>query len=121
MGHEHRYCWGADPWCSTLHKLDTRGGNAKVVRLDGYAAGLSAGSLPPGGSETVDAAAAEAESVILGLRLEQGLPQSAAEVGPLAPIARWSEENGLIERVDGRVRLTTKGRLLSNEIFSRLV
>jgi beta,beta-carotene 9',10'-dioxygenase len=39
MGREHRYCWGADPWCSTLHKLDIRAGSAKVARLEGWMAG----------------------------------------------------------------------------------
>jgi carotenoid cleavage dioxygenase-like enzyme len=38
-GREHRYCWGADPWCSTLHKLDTRAGGAKIARLEGWMAG----------------------------------------------------------------------------------
>lgn len=38
-GREHRYCWGADPWCATLHKLDTRTGSAKVARLDGWMPG----------------------------------------------------------------------------------
>ena len=39
MGREHRYCWGADPWLSTLHKLDARAGNMKVARFEGWMVG----------------------------------------------------------------------------------
>jgi carotenoid cleavage dioxygenase-like enzyme len=39
VGKEHRYCWGADPWSSTLHKLDARGGDVKVARLVGWMVG----------------------------------------------------------------------------------
>ena len=82
--------------------------------------------LPPGGSEAVDDDAAAAEAVILALRLDEGLARDVAERGPLAPhlgLGAWC--GGLLESfawADGeRVRLTTKGRLLSNELFARLV
>jgi len=59
MGHEHRYCWGADPWCSTLHKLDTRG-HAKVAHLDGWMVGEPLFVAEPG-------AAAEDAGVLLAV------------------------------------------------------
>jgi oxygen-independent coproporphyrinogen-3 oxidase len=128
-GHESRHnvaYWHRDAYEAVgpgAHAFDgvTRRWNG--ARLDGYLAALGGSSptLPPGGSETIDADAAAIEAVILGLRLDEGLDQAATEVGPLAPIAGWGEEHGLIERVGGRVRLTTNGRLLSNEVFSRLV
>lgn len=60
MGRGHRYCWGADPWCSTLHKLDTRGGNVKVARLEGWMAGEPLFVPQPG-------AAAEDAGVLLAV------------------------------------------------------
>ena len=74
--------------------------------------------LPPGGAEVLDAAAAE--SLFLGLRLARGIPRDAA-LGRIDEFA-WAAEHGLIEDAPGdRVRLTLRGRLLSNELFSRLV
>ncbi|HEY6569304.1 MAG TPA: hypothetical protein VIZ22_03395, partial [Candidatus Limnocylindrales bacterium] len=99
------------------------------ARLDGYLAALapsdgSEPSLPPGGAEPVDPAAAAAEATILGLRLDTGLSLADAEAGPLAPHLAWALDARLLEPFDAagpRVRLTTRGRLLSNELFARLV
>jgi coproporphyrinogen III oxidase-like Fe-S oxidoreductase len=41
---------------------------------------------------------------------------------PFDETLAWADSAGLIEQTaDGRIRLTTNGRLLSNEIFARLV
>jgi oxygen-independent coproporphyrinogen-3 oxidase len=131
-GHESRHnlmYWHREPYEAVgpgAHAFDGAIRRWNAARLDGYLAALSPSSgstptLPPGGSERIDADQAAAEQVILGLRLEDGLPESAAEDGPLASVAGWGEENGLLERTDGRIRLTTSGRLLSNELFARLV
>ena len=54
-----------------------------------------------------------------------GLPSAEARTGPLAPHLDWALATGLLREDDGpdgsRVRLTTAGRLLSNELFARLV
>jgi coproporphyrinogen III oxidase-like Fe-S oxidoreductase len=134
-GHESRHnlvYWRREPYEAVgpgAHAFDgvTRRWNA--ARLDGYLAALSAGgggaALPPGGSEIVDEADAAAEAVILGLRLDDGLARDEAETGPLAPHLAWGLGAGLLEIVPGaageRVRLTIEGRLLSNELFARLV
>ena len=78
--------------------------------------------LPPGGSETLDAATAAAEAAILGLRTDRGLPRSAATEPPLADTFGWALAAELltIDEAD-RIVLTTRGRLLSNELFARLV
>jgi coproporphyrinogen III oxidase-like Fe-S oxidoreductase len=85
----------------------------------------SPAALPPGGSEAVDADAAAVEVAILGLRLDAGLALTEANAGPLAPHLAWALGSGLLEPFVGaggeRVRLTTEGRLLSNELFARLV
>jgi oxygen-independent coproporphyrinogen-3 oxidase len=98
-----------------------------AARLDGYLAALrpadgSAPRLPPGGSEMVDAAAAAAETAILALRLDTGLPVAAADDPALARTLRWARDLGLVRRTDDdRLVLTTEGRLLSNEVFGLLL
>jgi oxygen-independent coproporphyrinogen-3 oxidase len=71
---------------------------------------------------------ARADTLIMGLRLNEGVSLAefrrrfgeAAEedYGP-----RFAEltELGLLERADGRLRLTERGRLLANEVFTRLL
>jgi oxygen-independent coproporphyrinogen-3 oxidase len=103
----------------------TRRWNA--ARLDGYLAALtpadgSPGALPPGGSEVLDAPTAAAERVILGLRTAQGIPVAAAHEPPLDDSFGWAISAELVDVTeDDRIVLTTRGRLLSNELFSRLV
>jgi putative oxygen-independent coproporphyrinogen III oxidase len=78
--------------------------------------------LPPGGGDPIDPADAAAETAILALRTDRGLPRTAADEPPLASVYGWATEAGLLV-VDGddRIVLTTRGRLLSNEIFRRLI
>jgi putative oxygen-independent coproporphyrinogen III oxidase len=132
-GHESRHnllYWERRPYEAAgpgAHAFDgvTRRWNA--ARLDAYAAALTppdgAGSvLPPGGIEVIDDRTAAAEAAILGLRTSRGLPAEAALEPPLAEHFGWALGAGLLsEAADGRIVLTTRGRLLSNELFSRLV
>jgi oxygen-independent coproporphyrinogen-3 oxidase len=71
---------------------------------------------------------AMADTAILALRLNEGLDLAAfadrfgrefedAYDEPLAELA----EHGLLERANGRLRLTQRGRLLANEVFVRLL
>ena len=78
--------------------------------------------LPPGGAETLDRETAAAETAILGLRTDSGLPRTAAHERPLSDVFGWALAAELltIDEAD-RIVLTTRGRLLSNELFSRLV
>ena len=99
-----------------------------AARLDTYIAALGSGpgrapTLPPGGEEpALSSDAAVAESIILGLRLDAGVPLVAFLEPPYDATLAWADASGLVEQTgDGRVRLTTNGRLLSNEIFARLV
>jgi oxygen-independent coproporphyrinogen-3 oxidase len=134
-GHESRHnmvYWRRRPYEAVgpgAHAFDgvTRRWNA--ARLDGYLAALvppdaSPPRLPPGGREVIDPATAASEAAILALRLDGGLALADAEAGPMGPHLAWAIDAGLIEPVDGddpRVRLTTRGRLLSNELFARVV
>jgi oxygen-independent coproporphyrinogen-3 oxidase len=111
------------------HSFDgvTRRWNAAAMEpyLASLLPGSGSASLPPGGEELLAAETAAAERVILALRLDRGVPESWGDVPPLAAVRSWAESSGLMERavLDGqsRLRLTQRGRLLSNELFRRLV
>ena len=109
------------------HAFDGASRRWNAARLDGYLSSLDppAGEsprLPPGGSELLDEATAAAERVILGLRTDRGLPINDADREPLAGSFDWALAFELVEVTgDGRIVLTTRGRLLSNELFARLV
>jgi oxygen-independent coproporphyrinogen III oxidase len=136
-GHESRHnlvYWQREPYEAAgpgAHAFDgvTRRWNAAA--MEPYVAALmgdgaaAAAAPPPGGSETLSAATATAEKVILALRLDRGVDEATAEQAPLADVRDWAESAGLLEAVvlegESRVRLTVRGRLLSNELFSRLV
>ena len=129
-GHESRH--NLAYW----QRLPERGGRARRARvrwgraaLDGgpprpYVAALGGATptLPPGGVDVLDDATAVAESVILGLRLDTGVPLATAHEPPLADAFGWALAAELLTVTpEDRVVLTTRGRLLSNELFSRLV
>jgi oxygen-independent coproporphyrinogen-3 oxidase len=78
--------------------------------------------LPPGGAEPIDAATATLERVMLGLRTSRGVPVAAMHEPPLADTFGWALAAELVDVTDDdRIVLTTRGRLLSNELFRRLV
>ncbi|MBA3851554.1 MAG: radical SAM family heme chaperone HemW [Chloroflexi bacterium] len=97
-----------------------------AARLEGYLAALlardgSQAELPPGGRETLDGATARAEGVILGLRMTSGVDEALISDPLLAPGLAWGLQARLLERGSARIRLSESGRLLSNEIFLRLL
>jgi oxygen-independent coproporphyrinogen-3 oxidase len=121
--------WQGRPWQAVgpgAHAFDgarTRRWNA--ARLDGYLAALlptdgRPPTVPPGGQEMTDEQTATSEEAILRLRTRGGLPpELAAHFGE---ILRWARTNGLVEATaGGGVQLNLRGRLLSNELFVRLL
>ncbi len=132
-GHESRHnlsYWERRPYEAIgpgAHAFDgvTRRWNA--AHYAGYVGALTPKhgvrpTLPPGGWETVDPTAAAVEAIILGLRTDRGVPRSSADTPPLADAFGWALAAELLDVTDDdRVILTTRGRLLSNELFSRLV
>ena len=89
--------------------------------LDQYLAGA------PISRSAVNRAAAEDEAFFLGLRLNRGidLRQITAEFGADAITKREQQiqelsDAGLLQREGSTLRLTDRGRLLSNEVFERL-
>ena len=129
-GHESRHnlaYWERRPHEALgpgAHAFDGATRRWTAARLDLYVAALTAAtpSLPPGGTDVLDQATAEAESLILGLRLDTGVPLAAAHEGRLGEVFGWALAAELLTVTDDeRVVLTTRGRLLSNELFERLL
>ena len=134
-GHESRHnlaYWNRRPYEAVgpgAHAFDGATRRWNAANLGRYvealaperASGLTP-RLPPGGYERIDPATAAAETAILGLRTDRGLPRAAAELPPLADAFGWAVAAELVT-VDAsdRIVLTTRGRLLSNELFARLL
>jgi len=107
------------------HAFDGARRRWNAARLDAWIGALvpdldAPPALPPGGSEELGEAEAALESVVLGLRMARGVPRERALAQ--ADVFTWAAEMGLVEDApDGRIRLTLRGRLLSNELFARLL
>lgn len=132
-GHESRHnlaYWRRDPHEAAgpgAHAFDRIERRWNAAPLAAYLDALAPGDgrpprLPPGASETIDRRSAAAEHTILALRLDTGVSVADAASGPLAPHLAWARGAGLLAPVgEGRIALTTRGRLLSNELFLKLV
>lgn len=109
--------WGIGPGAHG-HVAGRRFWNVKHPRA--YAARVERGELPISGAEQLTAEQVADESVLLGVRLAEGLdvgPDRGAELAQLAA-------DGLIERAparDGVARLTRRGRLLADRVVGALV
>ena len=74
--------------------------------------------------ERVNRQQAMEESMFLGLRLNSGIDLSSIEaetVNGLAPELQELKAQGLLESRGDCLRLTARGRLLSNEVFERFI
>jgi oxygen-independent coproporphyrinogen-3 oxidase len=132
-GHESRHnlaYWERRPYEAVgpgAHAFDGVTRRWTAARLDGYLAALAPSDgtlprLPPGGSESLDPATARAEAAILGLRTDTGVERDAASQAQFGDALDWAGRLGLLRVTeDDRFVLTTRGRLLSNELFARLV
>jgi len=127
-GHESRHnsvYWAGDAWEAVgpgAHAYDGRGTRRwNSANLDRYTAALAQRRLPPGGSERSDDDQSTAERAILKLRTAAGLPNAIARRREFRSAVSWAVENALVEQDGDVVRLTRRGRLLSNEVFARLL
>jgi oxygen-independent coproporphyrinogen-3 oxidase len=132
-GHESRHnlvYWDRRPYEAVgpgAHAFDGATRRWNAARLDGYVealrpSGAARPRFPPGGSETLGRTTASAEAVVLALRTDLGIPATLARDEGYAEAFAWADTNGLLERAaDERIVLTTRGRLLSNELFMRIV
>ncbi|MGH9415633.1 MAG: radical SAM family heme chaperone HemW [Terriglobales bacterium] len=119
--HNQRY-WRREPYLGVgldAHSLLTAGGARRFANpetLEAYRAGLEAGRLPRGEAEWLSAQAEREEHYFLGLRQNEGVADDPAD-GRLASLA----ERGLVEREGGRVALSARGRMLSNQVLAELL
>jgi oxygen-independent coproporphyrinogen-3 oxidase len=89
--------------------------------LPAYLAALARGSGPPRETEALDEVTLGRERIMLGLRLDEGLPadglESAVDREALARLQRL----GLVERRDGTLVLTERGRFVGGAVTADLV
>lgn len=116
--------WGVGPGAHS-HVGGTRWWNVKHPRA--YADRLAAGRSPAAGRESVDAATARLERVMLGVRIAEGLPLDDLDATARAAVAGLVAD-GLVDAraalgADGprRVLLTRRGRLLADAVVRALV
>jgi coproporphyrinogen III oxidase-like Fe-S oxidoreductase len=79
---------------------------------DRYIDAVAPGRSPEAGREVLTAGQREFEELSLMLRTPRGVPWDALE--------RPDELDGLVERHEGRAVLTVRGRLLANEVTTRI-
>ena len=132
-GHESRHnlaYWQGGSWEAVgpgAHAFDGATRRWNAARLDAYMEALTPRDggkprLPPGASDQADAAARASEAVITALRTSTGLPSAALETPEIGKELAWALEARLLTQTqDDRLVLTRTGRLLSNELFVRLV
>ena len=88
-----------------------------------YTAALAAGEDPPREVELLDAATRAVERLMLGLRLDEPL---AVDADGLADVVDGDAlerlvDRGLVERSDGSMRLTPRGRMLGGAVTAELL
>ena len=109
--------WGAGPGAHG-YVGSTRWWNVKHPAR--YAQLLAGDVLPVDGFERLDAADVHTETVMLVVRLRRGLPV-AALTGAERARAEVSVADGLLRRVDDRLVLTDRGRLLADAVVRALL
>lgn len=113
--HNLKY-WTLEPYIGfglDAHSFDEGRRWSNPESLDEY---LSGGSREP--SSAADPAE---EHFFVGLRLTSGIEPTAPEWSRFAePIAKWTGY-GMLEQRDGRLRLSNRGILLSNEILQDFI
>jgi oxygen-independent coproporphyrinogen-3 oxidase len=107
--------------CAAHGHTADRDGRARrwwnVRTPDRYIAAVEAGESTEAGSETLDPAPRAEEACVLALRTRGGVavePAAAVTVDEL-------EAGGFVRRVEGRVVLTARGRLMASDVTARLL
>ena len=107
------------------HAFDGATRRWNSANLDAWEEALKSGELPPGGAAApISDRDAVAEGIVLSLRMSTGVGREAVVAAGFAEALDWGEANGLLlphPEDAARVQLTMRGRLLSNELFSRIV
>ena len=112
--------WGVGPGAHS-HVDGERWWNVRHPRT--YAQALAAGESPEEGREVLTEGQRRVETVMLGLRLAEGVPVTVLSPGASARVGE-NVARGLLDRTalaDGRLALTPAGRLLADAVIRDLV
>jgi putative oxygen-independent coproporphyrinogen III oxidase len=132
-GHRSRHnlgYWEGRPWAAVgpgAHAFDGSTRTWNAARLDAYIAALvpadgTTPNLPPGGRQPADPAGRTGEAAMLALRTSAGVPAADLDDPSIGDALRWALDARLLEQTaTNRLAFTLRGRLLSNELFVRLV
>ena len=114
--HNLKY-WKREPYLgfgADAHSFDGAMRWSNPESVAGYIEGFPAPERTP--------ADARSERFFLGLRLSDGIAgDDSMEAAPLASVIERFSRDGLLERVNGRLRLTPRGVMLSNEVFAEFL
>jgi oxygen-independent coproporphyrinogen-3 oxidase len=102
---------------STVGELRWR----NTPRLAGYVAALAAGRRPEREEEPLGPEVRRRERLMLGLRLDEGVPLGAVRGAYDAEALERLEELGLAERREGGLALTARGRFLGGGVTATLM
>lgn len=109
--------WGAGPGAHS-HIGGRRFANVKHPAR--YAKELGEGRLPLAMEEELSAEDRHTEAIMLGLRLRAGVAETM--LSPAAGgVIEGYERRGLLRREDGRIRVSSEGRLLADGIIADLL
>ena len=133
-GHESRHnltYWERRPYEAVgpgAHAFDGAVRRWNAARLDGYVGALTPVRRVPAAAAARRLGADRSRRQPLPSRSSsacastRGIPLAASQEPPLADVFGWALAAELLDvTTDDRVVLTTRGRLLSNELFARLV
>lgn len=111
--HNLKY-WRLEPYLGFGADAHSSDGGMRWSNIESAQEFAASESFPRVGEALADP---ERERLFVGLRLQEGIEPSLEEQAALQPfIAR-----GLAERAAGRIRLTDRGVMVSNEIFQELI
>jgi oxygen-independent coproporphyrinogen-3 oxidase len=111
--HNLKY-WRLEPYVgfgADAHSFDCRARTHNGASVDDYLAGQGRGTSAPDGGE----------HLFVGLRLSHGVRPAPEEWCRFEQPIRRFLDAGLLETEDGRLRLTARGVLLSNEVFQEFL
>ncbi len=117
-------CWRGEGYfglgpgaCGTVGRKRYR----NIEDTAAYTASLAAGELPRGDEEEVTPEMRRTELIGLMLRTDEGLPGELLRERDAAFVAMLQRENLATLEEDGRLRLTSAGRLVADEVAVGLV
>jgi len=90
-------------------------------KLGAYLAAAAAGRRPPADEELVDVETRRRERLMLGLRLDEGLPLDEVAAALDLEALERVEALGLAERRGDGLRLTTRGRFLGGAVTAEIL